>query len=159
MQQERTVNILIIVISALCIFLASYASYSYWRNEKAISVNSFIDDSTDLNYRVNTKLNDIVQIAVNNAFLAANSPLLEQSLDSPAEVVSLQTAWQNMFLSTPTLYQIRYLDLTGDEVFRMERNSQGIKWVEQEQLQAKGERDYFTNSMESNEPIYISPID
>ncbi len=159
MQQERTVNILIIVISALCIFLASYASYSYWRNEKAISVNSFIDDSTDLNYRVNTKLNDIVQIAVNNAFLAANSPLLEQSLDSPAEVISLQTAWQNMFLSTPTLYQIRYLDLTGDEVFRMERNSQGIKWVEQEQLQAKGERDYFTNSMESNEPIYISPID
>jgi signal transduction histidine kinase/CheY-like chemotaxis protein len=159
LQEQRNIHIFITIFSVLCICATSYAGYAHWRNEKAIAFNAFIDDSTELNYRLNTQLNDIVQIAVNNAFLAANSPLLEQSFSGSGNDKNLQRAWQNMFLSSPTLYQIRYLDLKGNEIFRMERSANDFLWVSGEQLQAKGERDYFQRSMSNQELIYISEID
>lgn len=159
MQEQRTVHIFIIVFSVFCICASAYAGYSLWRNEKAIAVNTFIDDSKALNFRLNTRLNRIVQIAANNAFLAAKSPLLEQSLSESGDDKDLQQAWQNMFASAPTLYQLRYLDLKGNEIFRMERDLENIKWISGEQLQAKGDRDYFQKSMAIDALIYISEID
>ncbi|MFC4700983.1 response regulator [Glaciecola siphonariae] len=142
-----------------CIGLSSFAAYSLWRSERTATESEFVEESTELNYRLTTKLNDIVQIAVNNAFLAANSPLLSQSLNTQSNIAPLKQAWQNMFLSTPSLYQIRYLNEVGDEIYRMERAKGELVWIDEDNLQAKGERDYFQKGMLGSELIYVSAID
>ncbi|NEQ40420.1 MAG: methyl-accepting chemotaxis protein [Okeania sp. SIO3I5] len=59
----------------------------------------------------------------------------------------------------PYYMQLRYLDENGNEMVRVDFDSQSIKTIPKEQLQNKAQREYFTETMKlSFGEIYVSPI-
>lgn len=159
LQKKAPIIAFIILLSLVCISLTLFTGYSYWSNSKSDAIADFQEASNELNYRLGKELNKVINIAANNSLLAANSPLLRLSIRDPQYVPLLQKSWENMFVSANSLYQIRYLDLSGKEVFRGNREQNKIVWITGDDLQDKSSRDYFVNGMADNYQIYLSAID
>nr|WP_136251398.1 ATP-binding protein [Ningiella ruwaisensis] len=162
MNRSPNIRYAILLLSICCIVLSSYIAYSVWHQFNTRVFNEFHEDSLALNYRLTAELNDIVQIAVNNVTLAANSPLLTQSRAEPSSTAAteaLKKSWKNMLMSSPSLYQIRLLDLQGDEIYRLERDEAGARWVTGSQLQNKRTRNYFIKGLNTDALVYLSELD
>ena len=73
---------------------------------------------------------------------------------------SFASRFQNMMESNPDFTQIRFLDASGREKIRLERQSGEIVAIPEAELQDKSRRYYFTQaSALSDGQVYISPID
>lgn len=58
------------------------------------------------------------------------------------------------------IFQIRYIDNSGNEVIRIEGKGESKVIVPEDKLQNKSDRDYFTSTMNLGpEQVYVSPLD
>lgn len=94
----------------------------------------------------------------------SGSPFLYRFLENPnAENYELlANEYQSLLRSKPHYFQIRYIGRQNDgkEVIRVERNNNQILSVDTEDLQLKGNREYFYETIDlPPDSIYISEID
>ncbi len=117
---------------------------------------------------IHTQLNnieqDIGQRLGNNAislYIIAHSPILKRYAENSFEYFQdLQTLFYALIKSNPDIYQIRFIDSSGNEAIRVEDIENQLIFTPEEQLQFKGNRDYFKeSSLLPLEQIYVSPID
>lgn len=94
--------------------------------------------------------------------LLAGNPYLERVLDTAdkGSLLALAAEWE-VFSSVKRRYeQIRWLDETGKERLRVDLTSNGVRRVDDTQLQDKSLRYYFREAMSLGDgEIYASPID
>lgn len=159
MQKKTPIFTFVLVLGFACACLIFFAAYSYWSASQNEVLINFQKTSDELKFRTSSQLNRVVNIAANNSLLAAKSPLLQMSIQNSDAVPNLRDSWANMFESTQSLSQIRYIDTTGLEVFRSNRTETGIEWVTGDALQDKSDRDYFTAGMDGSYDIYLSALD
>ncbi len=163
MKKKKNIHIkwLIFCLSFIVmgIFPISLLIYSKYRDQKQIiavyksnqnKLFEKIQKTIDLNYnRIFSDLEFLAQSCFLNKFLSTNSDL-----------ETLKSNWQ-LFSKTSGLYdQIRYIDKTGQEVIRVNYNKGTPVSVQNEFLQNKSDRYYF--SMLKDLPAYtivISPCD
>jgi signal transduction histidine kinase/CheY-like chemotaxis protein len=106
--------------------------------------------------------NDIV-------FLSQSQPLaryltLRSTYPNSPSVEEARQGIEQEFLafsrSQGIYYQVRYLDETGQEVVRIERNGLNTQVVAQTQLQNKAHRYYFKDTMQLlDQEIFVSPLE
>jgi len=94
--------------------------------------------------------------------LLAGNPYLERVLDQTNEsnLLALAGEWE-VFSAVKRRYeQIRWIDETGMERLRVDLTSNGVRRIDDAQLQDKSQRYYFREAMSLGEgKIYASPID
>lgn len=72
----------------------------------------------------------------------------------------LEQQFVNLSQSRKIYYQVRYLDETGQEIVRVDRDEGGMELVQKEKLQNKASRYYFTDAMVLGRgEIFVSPLD
>lgn len=91
-----------------------------------------------------------------------NLPLFQEYLDSESMV--LKTKLEHFFLNfsreTQRYEQIRYLDVSGQEILRVNYNEGYPSIVSHDRLQNKKGRDYFTDTIKLNKnEIFVSSLD
>ncbi len=94
----------------------------------------------------------------------SQSPLLELFLDSGSNDIKslLEKEYLSLLKSKPHFSQIRIIGLenNGKELVRVEKKDEEFVIVDISQLQEKGDREYFKNTISlPPDSIYISPID
>jgi len=84
----------------------------------------------------------------------------EKQLSNEANYGSIAANW-TVFSTQKRIYdQIRYIDINGDELIRININENGGYSVPDSELQNKKDRYYFYESVKLNkEDVYISPLD
>ncbi|WP_158498853.1 sensor domain-containing diguanylate cyclase [Magnetospira sp. QH-2] len=103
-----------------------------------------------------------LEILVSDALVLADSYEMQQYLADPDEGRRYELEYRFLnFTTDRRLYdQIRFLDSDGLEVVRINYNEGQPKVVPANQLQNKGDRYYFKETMNQGErEIYISPLD
>ncbi len=98
----------------------------------------------------------------NDILFVANEPSFKLLLDNPRGVSAnrLAKGMLNFSRSHAVYDQIRWIDETGMERFRINHNGGHPMVVPEAQLQNKKDRYYFTESMAFNPgEIYVSPLD
>jgi len=123
--------------------------------EKAGSILNFLDDinkdvlflskTPAIQGLVRTKAGGVTDKPSNSS----NDPWIEQ----------LQATFIAMMESKPHYMQLRYLDENGNEIVRVDSDGAKVKVIPKADLQNKGDRPYFTDTMQlSPGGIYISPV-
>ena len=75
-------------------------------------------------------------------------------------ITKLETGISAFARNHPIYDQIRYLDVTGQEIMRVNLTQDGYSAVAQDNLQNKADRYYFQNSIDlASGEVYISPLD
>lgn len=111
-------------------------------------------------YLLTNKANDIVnQLRTDLLFLASEVELFHNTEE--AHFITLTASLFQKYASAIHVYdQIRYLDTLGREVVRMNFDNNNAEIIAEDQLQEKGTRYYFNETMKKEgRDIYISPID
>ncbi|MCB0706569.1 MAG: HAMP domain-containing protein [Saprospiraceae bacterium] len=113
---------------------------------------------------INTKFSDYVESLKQDITFVAQSPLLQKYLETKKESDRklLSEEYQSLISSKPDLFQIRFIGLkdTGKEMVRVERRGPKVIIVPDDQLQEKGKRDYFVETVSlPADSMFISPID
>ena len=77
-----------------------------------------------------------------------------------AWVEPLQSTFAALMEAKPYYMQLRYLDENGNEIVRVDSDGTNVKAIPKAQLQNKGDRPYFTETMKlSSDSIYTSPVE
>ena len=91
------------------------------------------------------------------------SDITSMYIDEKSNIISLDQYLGNIFLKfakiRKTYDQIRYIDISGKEIVRVNYNEKQCVLVDKEKLQNKIFRDYFVDSIKCNHRIYISKFD
>jgi len=85
----------------------------------------------------------------------------EQGKSSYDEWVGqLETTFAAMMEQKPYYMQLRYLDETGQELVRVDSDGTNVKVISESELQNKGDRPYFTETMQLGpDVVYTSPVE
>lgn len=137
-----------------------------YRSLLASTLNSFSNKQVALSHLIENELNDTVNLSLQLTESLANSQLLIEFADAPHTQFAndfikpriLQT-FLNAANTDHEIQQIRYIDLEGREQLRVD-NVDGIPRIaEDDALQFKGDRYYFTASISSNLGAWASNLD
>jgi hypothetical protein len=83
---------------------------------------------------------------------------IEEGTSEQREV--LVSDWSNFAQSMYIYNQLRYIDIDGNEIIRINKNEVGYKLADSDCLQNKADRYYFEETIKlDQEQIYISPFD
>ncbi len=83
----------------------------------------------------------------------------QNNISYEAWTEQLQTTFAGMMESKPYYMQLRYLDEKGNEIVRVDSDGTNIKIIPKADLQNKGDRPYFTDTMKlSAGSLYTSPV-
>jgi methyl-accepting chemotaxis protein len=84
----------------------------------------------------------------------------QDNSSSDAWTDQLQAIFVGMMEAKPYYMQLRYLDESGQEIVRVDSDGTNVKLIPKDQLQNKGDRSYFTDTMSlSPGSVYVSPVD
>ncbi|MEW6493371.1 MAG: methyl-accepting chemotaxis protein [Cyanobacteriota bacterium] len=84
----------------------------------------------------------------------------QNNVSNDAWVDQLQTTFAALMEAKPYYMQLRYLDEKGQELVRVDSDGANVKLIPKDQLQNKGDRPYFTETMKlSAGSIYTSPVE
>ncbi len=91
-------------------------------------------------------------------------PDIPKDPDSTYEIYknSLKNEFMNFAENKPSIFQIRYIDETGQEIIRIDRKDvyASVEVVPDNELQNKADRYYFTETMELDKnEVYVSDLD
>jgi methyl-accepting chemotaxis protein len=83
----------------------------------------------------------------------------QDNSSSDAWTDQLQAIFVGMMEAKPYYMQLRYLDESGQEIVRVDSDGTNVKLISKDQLQNKGDRPYFTDTMNlSPGSVYVSPV-
>ena len=142
----------------LLLSLAAWGGIVYTAKESPVTANQdtpLIDTATEM-------LRRDLGIIISDLKFLTSMRALEDVLENPDQKSyhSLGEELVNLLKARQFYDQIRFLDLNGQELNRVESSPQGAVQVEADVLQNKGSRYYFieTLALDRNE-VYISPLD
>ena len=104
---------------------------------------------------VQSVIEDAIYITVQQRQLR----LIGDANSNPQDRYLLEDVWRGLFAATPTLQQVRYIELNGDERLRMDRVNGKVQWIAGADLQNKSDRHYFIATLQAETDIYLSPLD
>jgi two-component system sensor histidine kinase/response regulator len=149
-------------ISIFCVFFISIAAVLasiLWEETKRFS-NEAIDQQFDvLHQDFQNQINNVISDARSIAIQESKSTLINEALEEGPAKRYLTAHWSALFDVYPSLQQIRYITLDGQEQLRAEKPSGEFVWRDTQDLQNKANRYYFIEAVESPKDYYISPLD
>lgn len=129
-----------------------YQQYSDYRSALSEKIQYEIESSTNLNAELAVTLSNdrtIVDYVV-------QPPNSELSGSLKAQISQTFLAVAN---ARPLIQQIRFIDADGMERLRVDSDQGNARIIDDSELQFKGDRYYFTESMASTERSWVSPLD
>ena len=141
-------------IGLISIFLLTYSS-----KEILSAANKKLEHTHELIDLQFSKYLDEIKEDIDHL---THSPLINYYLNNPNKEFRqyLSQDYLSIINSKINYAQIRFIDNKGNEIVRVDRNSNGTFIVAEEQLQNKSDREYFQQALQYNdEEIYISNID
>ena len=150
----KYVLILFLISSCITLFFTSFLQYQLnevKKTELIAQEQNLIDTESEVIF------SKIDMISSDLMYVKDCLQIHEDNKNGYSEVEKLWLA----FSDRRTVYdQIRYIDINGDEIIRINYNKDGAVIVEGEELQNKQDRYYFTDSIILDEnQIYISKLD
>ncbi len=145
------------IITALSIILFSAIYY----DKKSLVRNTVIVESSRIDIAIERITRDVASVETDLRIIA-NLLLLQRYLDNQNQTLREKLEKDLLVLARETRRydQLRYLDLNGQEVIRINYNNGQPSIVPRAQLQNKAERYYFSNTIKLNRnEIYVSPFD
>lgn len=150
----RYVIVLFLISSCITLFFTSFLQYQLndvKKTEVIAQEQNLIDTESEIIF------NKIDMISSDLMYVTDCLKIHEDNASGYSEVAKLWLA----FSDRRTVYdQIRYIDIDGNEIIRVNYNDDGAVIVDESELQNKQDRYYFTDSIILNEnQIYISKLD
>ncbi|MDF5718732.1 MAG: methyl-accepting chemotaxis protein [Rhizonema sp. NSF051] len=109
------------------------------------------------------KINAITQGSSDDILFLSKTPEIKGLVESNNRSdwnKQLQTTFASLIQTKPFYMQMRYIDANGQEIVRVDGDGTNIKVVPATELQNKGDRSYFTETMKlSPGVVYTSPIE
>ncbi|MEN6418672.1 MAG: sensor domain-containing diguanylate cyclase [Clostridiaceae bacterium] len=148
---------LLVVFSALFLVIFSMSAYVNYNLNKATQNKIRSNEQILLNAERTILSARLGKITGDLIFIRASLLLNEESELGYGEIAQEWIAFSN---SRQIYDQIRYLDIDGNEVIRVNYSKDGAVLVAPENLQNKKDRYYFTDTISLGEnQIYISKLD
>lgn len=92
--------------------------------------------------------------------LLKNSAYFKNFVTESTYAVEIEDLFVYILNKLPQLYQLRYIDINGDEIIRAQRKNDSAYLIPKNKLQNKKHRYYFKDIMESsNNQMWLSKID
>ncbi len=144
-----------LVITAVLLFTFAWFSLRGSREHAMVRAQTLLAHEIETaQVRIQTAVSDIAR----DALFLAQGPAVREFLASGdgAARQRVEAEFDALLSSKPNYFQVRLLTLetTGQELVRLDHLSSSISVIPQEQLQAKGDRDYFIESL----PLVLGKI-
>ena len=157
---KNTIQIFLIIVIPVLILWVSITVYNLASEkefivDKMIGENYIYDENTDI--LIEKYMSEVVE----NLKVVRDADEFNDFISSPTdenydEAVGL---FSRIMTNKIDFDQLRYIDISGNEIIRIENNNDG-EVIEVEELQNKVDRYYFNNTLMLNDnEIYISPLD
>ena len=149
-----------LVLTAMLLFTFAWFSLQGSRDHALTRGQTLLSHEAETaQVRIQTAVHDIAS----DALFLAQGPAVKEFLASgdAAARQRVEAEFHALLSSKPSYYQVRLLDLTskGMELVRLDHEASKISVSPADQLQAKGERDYFIESLPLKQgEIYLSDI-
>ncbi|MDP2535470.1 hybrid sensor histidine kinase/response regulator [Alteromonas stellipolaris] len=130
-----------------------------WIETKRFSHDAISQQFDVLHQNFQSEINHVILDARSIAIQESKSSLIVDSLVEGDAKRYLTAHWSALFDAYPSLQQIRYIALDGNEQLRAEKSAESLIWRDTKDLQNKADRYYFIEAVESPKDYYISPLD
>ncbi|MGQ8365478.1 ATP-binding protein [Glaciecola sp. 1036] len=152
-------HLLIITISLFCLAAAFLLTINLW-NQTTVEFNENVEIETQrISDVFETKLNYVFHDAIILINQEKLNPLIDDAQSSEKSLSFLKYQWTNLFETVPSLYQIRFIDAQGFEIFKQVKQQNIVRWIPSQNLQNKKHRYYFALAMYEPEKAHISLLD
>ncbi|MDO6566541.1 ATP-binding protein [Alteromonas sp. 1_MG-2023] len=149
-------------ISIFCVFficIVAVLANILWIETKRFSNDAISQQFDVLHQNFQSQINHVILDARSIAIQESKSTIINDALVDDNAKRYLTEHWSALFEAYPSLQQIRYIALDGNERLRAEKASNSLIWRDTQDLQNKADRYYFIEAIESSKDYYISPLD
>ncbi len=151
-------NVLAYVCVMILFFMALLVTYEQQLQQRSLEIRQ--QESKELELAKEVFLNQLHQAARDLLIMASQSDLQEYVAGDDRSIQELQQDYKNISAIKSYYAQLRFLDLNGQEVIRVQRDGELIRITAKDQLQNKAARYYFREGIQLNAgEIHISPLD
>ena len=163
--QTKTLLILMWSVLAIVGMTMSFVIFDNWQTQQKAVHAKFEVVAKKLQQSAEDQLGAFIQGGLQDVTILASSPLLKMAA---AEIIAVDTQsyqqllkleWINQIQLNPVYSQLRFIDAAGYEIFRIDQNDSEVSWKSGDDLQYKGNRDYFKKAIASDKDTFISKID
>lgn len=151
--------LLISIFCVLFIAIVAVLANILWIETKRFSNDAISQQFDVLHQNFQSQINHVILDARSIAIQESKSTLITDALVEQNAKRYLTEHWSALFDAYPSLQQIRYIALDGNEQLRAEKSSGSLIWRDTQDLQNKADRYYFIEAVESSKDYYISPLD
>lgn len=152
-----------VVLAILVFIFASLSIYFTIKNTQLVLNNSLIQNRIVALDEIQFLIEDFFKIGKQDVLILSKSPNLQELIKNPYNTVAknnLQQEFVNLSEQRQHYNQIRFIDINGDEIIRVDNKNNKVNIVPQANLQNKKDRYYFTDTLVlDNNELYISNID
>lgn len=151
-------NLLAYVCVMILFFMALLITYEQQLQQRSLEIRQ--QESKELGLAKEVFLNQLHQAARDLLIMASQSDLQEYVDGDERSIHELQQDYKNISAIKSYYAQLRFLDLNGQELIRVQRDGELIRITSKDQLQNKAARYYFREGIQLNAgEIHISPLD
>jgi two-component system sensor histidine kinase/response regulator len=156
------VVVFILLVVGAALYLLGTNTYNELSRQKQLS---FTDAAMETAQSMQANLGTMTAFLSRRALEGASDPLLLHRLEElkgakhHSDSEMLRQSWQRSFDVLSGIQQIRFIDLEGYELYRMDKRNGNTLWVTGAGLQFKGDRGYFTHALRMTDEVYLSTID
>ncbi|MGB3724510.1 MAG: ATP-binding protein [Glaciecola sp.] len=142
------------LILSICLVSTQTITTNYARNQQAIesAINTL---SSSIEDDLSSVINDAIKLTQRES----RNILIGEALSGGSSLTHLQNQWAVLLNIYPSIHQVRLLDLTGIELFRINQQNGKSYWIGPAELQNKTNRYYVQEALKLSNGIYVSQID
>ena len=152
-------SVLISIFCVVFIGIVAVLANILWIESKRFSNDAISQQFDVLHQNFQSQIKHGILNARSIAIQESKSTLIVDALVEGNAKRYLTEHWSALFDAYPSLQQIRYIALDGNEQLRAEKSSGSLIWRDTQDLQNKADRYYFIEAVESSKDYYISPLD
>jgi two-component system sensor histidine kinase/response regulator len=152
-------SVLISIFCVVFIGIVAVLANILWIESKRFSNDAISQQFDVLHQNFQSQIKHGILNARSIAIQESKSTLIVDALEEGNAKRYLTEHWSALFDAYPSLQQIRYIALDGNEQLRAEKSSGSLIWRDTQDLQNKADRYYFIEAVESSKDYYISPLD
>jgi signal transduction histidine kinase len=138
--------------------------YGNWITSRVLQARALDSATADLRQRADQIQQYLADVRADLIFLSesrvARAAIEAGPAARQAVLEQLQADFAHYADTHRNVFQLRWIDATGQEVIRVDASPQGVRITPPEQLQNKADRYYFSAAMRLPKgAVYVSPID
>ncbi len=151
-------------IYLIFVFLFIFIAYLFFEyqnnNDKELIKESFIQKAKSTFYEKDDLLNGYTHKLENILISLRDNHYFQNYLSTNENQKYIKELFLSSMKSTPEIFQLRYINISGDEDIRVDKSNDSYVIVENKKLQNKKHRYYFTQTLnKSYGDIWYSNID